>query len=44
MEDMPGAWWSHLEKMVGKSDRRGPTSFPSRETADTHRYKAIAEG
>jgi hypothetical protein len=42
--DMQGAWWGHLEKTVGKSDRRGPTSFPSRETADKHYYKAIAEG
>ena len=43
MEDMQGAWWGHLEKMVRKSDRRGPTSFPSRQTVDKHRYKAIAE-
>lgn len=43
MEDMQGAWWGHLEKTVGKSDRRGPTSFPSRKTVDKHRYKAIAE-
>ncbi len=42
-EDMPGAWWGHLEKTGGKSDRRGPTSFSSRKTADKQRYKATAE-
>jgi len=43
IEDMPGAWWGHLEQRVRKPDRRGPTSFSSRKTGDKQRYKAIAE-